>query len=378
MKLDRLRKLPGVSRLLRRPEPVPGNALQLLAGGARFYPRMLELIDAAREEVLVSTYLWESDTLGRRVIAALCRAARRGCAVRVIVDGVGSRGLTGADREALERAGGQLAVYHPVNYPGARWFRRLHKKLLLVDRAHAFVGGAGFADAWLARPPAQWWDLMAEISGPALGLMRRDFARDWRKTSSQRLPDAPLPEPAGDEPLAVVVSRYGRPKLRRELVRRVVAAERSVDITAAYFVPARGLRRALRRAADRGVRVRLLLPGPRTDHFAVWNAGRRHYARLLKHGVKIHEWQPAMLHSKYAVIDDEWGYLGSTNLDNWSLRSNAELDVTLRAGPALRELAERFELDLAEARHIDAERWRDRPLSLRIAETFFGWFDPLL
>jgi len=378
VKLDRLRKLPGLGRLLRRPETVPGNSLELLAGGARFYPRMFARIDGAREEVLVATYLWESDTLGRRVVAALCRAARRGCRVRVIVDGVGSRGLTGADRHAMERAGAQLGVYHPVNYPGARWFRRLHKKLLLVDQRYAFVGGAGFADAWLARPPAQWWDLMAEIRGPALGLMRRDFALDWRKTTSHRLPDAELPGAAGGEPLAVIVSRYGRPKLRRELVRRVVEARERVDVAAAYFVPARGLRRALRRAAERGVRVRLLLPGKRTDHFAVWSAGRRHYARLLAHGVEIHEWQPAMLHSKYAVIDDAWGYLGSTNLDNWSLRSNAELDVTLRAGPALRELADRFELDLADARRIDAATWRDRPLGLRVAETFFGWFDPLL
>ncbi|GJM20635.1 MAG: cardiolipin synthase B [Planctomycetota bacterium] len=352
--------------------------MELLPGGACFYPHMLDAIDTARTEVLVATYLWESDELGRKFVAALMRAARRDVAVRVIVDGVGSRGLTAADRRALERSGAEFAVYHPVNYPGAKLFRRLHKKLLLVDGTRAYVGGAGFADAWVATPPAGWWDLMVELRGPVLALLRQDFARDWRKTSSRTLPEIAEPARHGDEALMVLVSRYGRPQLRRQLVRRVLRARQSVDITAAYFVPGPGLRRALRRAARRGVRVRLLLPGARTDHFAVWSAGRRHYAKLLKLGVQIHEWQPGMLHAKYAVIDDDWGFVGSSNLDNWSLRSNAELDVTLRAGPALRALSARFALDLEETRCIDAERWRDRPLGLRIAETFFGWFDPLL
>lgn len=370
---------PRLASLLRRPESIAGNSLRLLAGGPAFYPAMLDAIAGARSEVLVATYLWESDAFGRRVIAALRRAARRGAAVHVLLDAVGGRGLSGADRYELQRAGAQLALYHPISYPGGRWFRRLHKKLLLVDGERAFTGGAGFADGWLAEPPAEWWDLMVEVTGPVLALLRRDFASDWRRQAHSALPAAATaPQDRGEETLGMLVSRFGRPKLRRRLHRAVKQARRRIDITSAYFVPGRRLRKALAQAAEHGVRVRLLLPGARTDHEAVRHAGRRHYARLLACGVEIHEWQRGVLHAKYAVVDDDWAYVGSSNLDNWSLRFNAELDLTLSRGAALDELSARFETDLESSRRIDLERWRDRPLALRLAETFFGWFDPLL
>jgi phosphatidylserine/phosphatidylglycerophosphate/cardiolipin synthase-like enzyme len=124
--------------------------------------------------------------------------------------------------------------------------------------------------------------------------------------------------------------------------------------------------------------VRILLPGPRTDHLAVRAAGRRYYHKLLEDGVRIYEFQRSMLHSKYAVMDDRWGFLGSSNLDNWSARFNLELDLAVRSGPALDALRAQFEDDLEASREITLQQWEARHWSLRLLETLFGWFDPLL
>jgi len=363
-------------------EPVPGHAVELLAGGEQFYPRILEDIAAAREEVLLCTYLWVSDEVGRRFLQAARDAARRGVRVAVLLDGIGSLDLDREDIYAVRRSGGAVATYHALRLPlfDSRLFRRNHRKLLLVDGRVAYVGGAGFATSWWQSPPAQWWDLMARVRGPVLATLREIFAEDWQRAAHAPLPGPVpgVPPPAGDETLQALVTRRSRPELLRRLRLAVRNAHEHVDIASAYFVPGFGLRRALIGAARRGVAMRLLVPGPRTDHFAVWSAGRRHYHRLLLEGIRIHEFQRSMLHSKYAVVDGRWGYLGSSNLDAWSRRFNLELDLAVLSPATLSALSQRFEHDLQHSREISLQQWEARPLSLRLAETVFGWIDPLL
>ena len=254
---------------------------------------------------------------------------------------------------------------------------------------------------------------MVRVSGPVVPRLRGLFLSDWRQAAHRPLPwaeeslpgvlaatdadgdggtdgdtgddtgdgtgddAAPAVGATGQDSVHPLVTRRSRPELARRLKEALRATTVRADIASAYFVPGLRMRRALRRTARRGVQVRLLLPGPRTDHFAVWNAGRRHYHALLKAGVRIHEFQRSMLHSKYAVLDG-WGYVGSSNLDAWSRRFNLELDLGLGPGPALTDLGELFEADLADAREITLSQWEARPLTARFAETFFGWFDPLL
>ncbi len=362
--------------------PRRGNTLELLAGGEAFYPRMLEDIADARVEVLLGTYLWEPDATGRRFLRAAREAARRGVRVAVLLDGIGGRRVDVEDLDALRAAGAHVGVYHALRMPwfDSRLFRRNHRKLLVVDGRVAWTGGAGFGDGWAAPPPLQWWDLMARVTGPVLPSLRELFARDWKRAAREELPalEGVAARPSGDDTLHTLVTRRTRPELQRRLRLAVHGARRTVRIANAYFVPGFRLRRALRRAARRGVDVRLLLPGPRTDHFAVWTAGRRYYHRLLEAGVRIFEFQRSMLHSKYALVDDRWGYVGSSNLDNWSGRFNLELDLALLGGPGLGALDAQYEADVADAREITLEQWEARPWSLRALETLFGWIDPLL
>jgi phosphatidylserine/phosphatidylglycerophosphate/cardiolipin synthase-like enzyme len=221
---------------------------------------------------------------------------------------------------------------------------------------------------------------MLAVEGPVVPVLRNLFLKDWRRTTRRALPGTrPLVVPAcGDEIVQPLVSSRGRGELGHRLRGAVRGARRRVDIANAYFVPGFPLRRALRRAARRGVSVRLLLPGQRNDHFAVWSAGRRHYHGLLAAGVRIYEWQRGMLHAKLATVDDAWAYVGSSNLDRWSARFNLELDLGLRTPGGVAAVSERFEADLASAREITISQWEARPLSLRLFERVFGWFDPLL
>jgi phosphatidylserine/phosphatidylglycerophosphate/cardiolipin synthase-like enzyme len=344
---------------------------------------MLADIEAAQEELLIGTYLWESDETGRSFLEAARDAARRGVRVRLLLDGIGSHRVDQEDLESLQASGGRFAFYHALRFPliDSRLMRRFHRKLLVIDGRLAYTGGAGFADGWTQPPPLEWWDLMARIAGPATIDLRALFVRDWARTSRENLPESVQQKhdhPPATQTLQMLVTRRGQPELLRRLRLEIATAQEKVHLVSAYFVPGFRLRRALRRAARRGVEIRILLPGARTDHIAVRAAGRRYYHNLLQCGIRIYEFQRSMLHSKYAVVDRRWGFIGSSNLDNWSARFNQELDVGLQSGPAVDALSTQFEEDLAAAREITLKQWRERPFSSRFLETIFGWIDPLL
>ncbi|MDG2149794.1 MAG: phospholipase D-like domain-containing protein [Planctomycetota bacterium] len=363
--------------------PSEGNSVELLPGGQAFYPRMLADIEAAQEEILVGTYLWEADETGRSFLEATRVAAQRGIRVRLLLDGLGSHGVDREELESLEAAGGRFAFYHALRFPliDSRLMRRFHRKLLVIDGRVAYTGGAGFADGWIQPPPTEWWDLMARIKGPAVSDLHALFAQDWARATHEKIPrrtQRQQAQPHAPQTLQMLVTRRGQPELLRKLRLEIATAQAKVHLVSAYFVPGFRLRRVLRRAARRGVEVSLLLPGPRTDHIAVRAAGRRYYHKLLQSGVRIYEFQRSMLHSKYAVVDERWGFIGSSNLDNWSARFNQELDLGLHNGPAVEALSTQFVEDLGAAREITLKQWRERPFSSRLLETVFGWIDPLL
>lgn len=360
-----------------------GNAFELLVDGVRFYPRMLEAIERASAYVLLEMYLVESGKVSGRFIEALVRAARRGVQVNVMLDAFGGLGLDAADRARLVDAGVALVIFNPIK--AAKRVRNLardHRKLLLVDGEVAYTGGAGLSDEF--DPPEgaahRWRETMIEIRGPVVADWQRLFARVWGREARRPL-DLPLPSPAsrpdGMDGRVEVTQASVRQEITRSLLKRIGAAEHRVWISTAYFIPSWRIRRALRRAARRGVDVRIVVPGPRTDHPAVRHAGRRFFERLLFAGVRILEYQPRFLHSKTALCD-QWVSIGSSNFDRWNLRWNLEANQAVDDPRFAAEVARMLETDFAAAREWRYGDWASRPLFARVREYLWGKVDLLL
>lgn len=352
-----------------------GNDFRLLDGGAVFFARMLAAIDAAERHVLLEMYLVTSGRVAGEFIEALTRARARGVRCCVVFDGFGALGLSGSDRWWLEEAGVELRFFNPLRWRNRlRNFRRDHRKLLAVDGRVAFVGGAGLTDEFAG--PDAWRELMIEIRGPVVADWQRAFARTWRRLGPElALPDAPLePVPGGALGRLALSEARQSSVLASGAVRRIDAARTRAWIVSAYFVPSRRFRRALRRAARRGVDVRLLMPSARTDHPWVRQAARRFYGRLLRGGVRIFEYQPRVLHAKMIVCDD-WVSIGSSNLDRWSFKWNLEANQEVADARVADAAAALFSADLAVSSALSRGHWPRRAWLDRLRERVAGALD---
>ncbi|MET0218292.1 MAG: phospholipase D-like domain-containing protein [Burkholderiales bacterium] len=354
-----------------------GNRFDLLVDGPAFFARMLEAISTANRHVLFECYLFESGEVADRFIEALIRAARQGARVMVLLDGYGALGLRPEDRHRLERGGVDLAFYNALHWQkGVRNLLRDHRKLVVVDGVVGFVGGAGVTDEFdpQREPHMRWRETMLEIHGPVVVDWQDLFASTWRSAGQPAAllsrPDAAALD-AGFPARVTVTDGVLRHEITRTVIRRIAVARQRVWIATAYFLPSLRLRRALAHAARRGVEVNLLLPGPHTDHPAVRHAGRRYYRRLLRHGVRIFEYQPRFLHAK-AVLCDEWASVGSSNLDRWNLRWNLEANQEVDDPRFATKLAAIFEHDFAESSEITRSAWERRPWRLRLLESVWG------
>lgn len=302
---------------------------------------MLEAIEQSRDYVLAEFYLVESGATADAFIDAFSRAAARGVRVRALFDAFGSRRLSAHDRKRLRDAGVELVLFNIPRWDEVgRLFLRDHRKLLIVDGAVGFTGGAGITD-WFnpdVFPQDYWEDCMVQMSGPVLADWHMLFARTWRRCRHQRLDVAARPSDAlvpGQCGRMVSNSGLGRKELARSVIEHIRAARSRVWIATAYFWPSLRLRRALRAAAQRGLDVRLILAGSHTDAPAVRSMSRLFYAPLLAKGVVIYEYQQRFLHWKLVLCDD-WTSIGSSNLDRWellwNLDANQEIDSPEFAG----------------------------------------------
>jgi cardiolipin synthase len=355
-----------------------GNAFHLLDGGVVFFARMLEAIDSASASVLLEMYLVRSGQLTSAFIASLGAAARRGARVCVLFDGFGALGFTRADRRRLTQAGVELRFFNPLSITGRlRNLRRDHRKILVTDGRVAFVGGAGLTDDFAGDARSAWREVMVEIQGPLVADWQRAFARTWRRCGTELVlapaaPPVPFPDGATGR-LSLSEARH-RSILANGVIRRVDGAASRAWIMSAYFVPSRRFRKALRRAARRGVDVRLVVPGARTDHPWVRHAARRFYGKMLRNGVQIYEYQPQMLHAK-VILCDEWVSLGSSNLDRWSLRWNLEANQEVADSAFANSVAQLFENDFRASQLISRRYWHQRAWIDRLRESIAGALD---
>ncbi len=381
------------ARMLRRLERhegrfVAGNRVALLVDGEQAFPAMLDAIHAANRQILFEIYWFGSDDSGRRFADALAAAAARGVEVALIYDSVGSWESDAAIFDGLRRAGVQVLEYNPIQpwkkrFRVAALTRRDHRKILVVDDEVGFTGGINLADQWLpaSEDGGHWRDYMARVEGPAVRDLDVLFRTTWRLQGGAPL--APVAgarhAPVGPHRVAVLGENYAR--RRREIIEaylhNIYRASERVWITNSYFIPDRVVVQALKRAARRGVDVRVLLPGE-SDVLIAQHASRAMWGGLMRSGVRIFEWFGSVLHGKTAVIDGEWGTIGSFNLDAQSLRSNLEVNIAVRDQSFAQVLERAFLRDLEGAREVDQHEFAFRPLGNRLLEFVLYRFRKLL
>ncbi|HLK37303.1 MAG TPA: phospholipase D-like domain-containing protein [Polyangiaceae bacterium] len=353
---------------------VGDDSVRLLRDGAQAFPAMLDAIAKAEREVLLEMYWIGADVVGERFRDALVERARAGVDVRVLYDAVGSMGIAAGWWAPLVAAGGRIAEYHAIS-PFDPRFRlgrlelRDHRKVLTVDAAHGFTGGINLAIQWLPEKHGggAWRDDVVEVRGDAVQELRALFFRTWRKLTG----DSP---PSDVRPLSrwrtrdvwVLASQWRtRRNMHREYDRRIRQARTSVDIANSYFVPDRRVRTALFYAARRGVRVRVLVPA-KGDLPVVQFAVEALFDTLLRHGVEV--WAlPGMMHAKTAIIDD-FTTIGTYNLDERSWRKNLEVNVAVQDAAFAAHVRSWFERDLAAARPVELDAWRERSKARRGVE----------
>ncbi|WP_236651274.1 cardiolipin synthase ClsB [Aquabacterium fontiphilum] len=380
----------------RRPLYTGGNTVELLRGGQTLFPAMRDRIDQAQHSVWVAFYIVHPQGQAGMVLQALKRAARRGVNVHMVVDGVGSRDAPETVWRELMQAGVQLEVYRPLHrvwglLDASQW-RRLHMKLCTVDDEAAFIGGINLIDdcfdlhhGWTELPRL---DYAVAVSGPVVTPVvhtiramwtRARFGRDWRDDLSQwardphrlrnlrhlwqharlrltpreqgQLRQAPPPYSPMRAAFVLRDNLRQRRTIERAALQAMQQARQRIDIVTPYFYPRRAIRIALRQAAARGVQVRLLLQG-KLDYRIAGIAARVLYAELQRHGVRIHEYQPAFLHAKILAVDDEWATIGSSNLDPLSLVLNLEANLIVRDRGFSQALGQALEQDFANSREV--------------------------
>ena len=353
---------------------VPGNKIQLLQNGTEFFPALIAALDAAQTEIRLETYIFYLDDSGRRVSDALVRAAARGVTVALMLDGVGSRLLPQTWLEAMKQAGIHVLIYRP---PYFGWLtnpinlRRLHRKIAVIDAHTAFLGGNNIMDDFV---PIAWpgprLDYSVQISGPILNEIYRNVVLLWRLVARShlhatlaRLPALePVASRAGEARVAFIVRDNFRHRRSIENAYRaaITHAKHDILIASAYFLPGRRFRQALKKAIQRGVRVRLLVQG-RTDHPFFLAASRGLYAELLSLGITIYEYDLSELHAKVAVIDQQWVTIGSSNIDPFSLLLAREANIVSDDRALAAQLEAKLQRAIEEgAQQLESLHWQRR------------------
>ncbi|MFL6415440.1 MAG: phospholipase D-like domain-containing protein [Bryobacteraceae bacterium] len=357
-----------------------GDALEVLTDGPCFYEAELAAIAQARASVNLEAYIFHKGEVAQRYVTALAERARAGVRVRLTLDYIGSFSTSRHYLKELLDAGGEVCWYHPLRIKFIPEFNnRTHRELLIVDGTTAFVGGPGIADWWLKDGVRgkRWRDMMVRIDGPPAAALQAVFAQNWLRVSGEILAgdDYVTNEEDGEGAPALVVGSTpsaGSTQARILFQLLISSARKCIYISSPYFLPSHSARRAIIQAArERNVEVKVLTPGDNNDQKMTRASSRHLYGSLLKHGIKIYEYEPSMNHTKVLMVDDLWAVVGSTNFDYRSFAINDEVNLAVMDPKFTRRLAEDFERDLSHSREVSYSVWREKS-RFRIADRLFS------
>ena len=361
-----------------------GDRYEALENGDRIYPPMLAAINGAKRRIVFESFIYSDGEISGQFTDALAAAARRGVEVRIVLDAIGASDLPGDRVTQLEDAGVQVRWFNPLHpWQFEETNYRTHRKVTVIDGNVAFIGGVGLADHWRgdARNEEEWRDTHFRVTGPAVHRLEACFYENWIESGGYSMPLL-APGPAGEKGPATSITLWssatgGASNVKLLYLLAIAAARRTIDLQSPYLVLDGSMRFALDEARGRGVRIRLLTEGERTDASAVKYASRAQYQALLDAGYEVHEFQPTMMHAKVMVVDRHLSIVGSANFDNRSLELNDEQTSAVFDPGLAAVLAASFERDLARARRLSAGEWRKRSLFEKTREQFWGLFSEL-
>jgi cardiolipin synthase A/B len=348
------------------------NSVESIPNGDRFYEEELQAIASARSSVNLEAYIVQRGDIAKRIIAALTERQRHGVQVRFVVDAMGSLTTPKLYFKELRAAGGKVEFYHPMRWN--TWMRsnnRTHRELMIVDGSTGFIGGAGIADQWWKDEPPKdprWRDEVFRVKGDAVRALQSTFVENWLEASGELLAGEmfyPPQSPSGTATSMVVTStpsQGGSTRARVLFQTLVASAHKSIQITTPYFLPDTSLREELVKARQRGVEVRILLPGGKSDHLMTRASSRRVYGPLLLSGAEIYEYQPSMVHAKIMVVDGLWSVVGSTNFDNRSFGLNDEVNLVTLDPELAKQLRSQFDTDITRGMRVNYDTWKKRSL----------------
>jgi cardiolipin synthase len=364
---------------------IAGNKVTLLYDGPQTMASMMQAIADAKDHVNLETYIFDQDAVGQQFAELLMARRQAGVQVHIIYDAVGTIGTPQAFFDRMRAAGIHLVAFNPVNPLKlvGPWTpnNRDHRKILVVDGRVAFTGGINisstYANSSLFRSKSRsnakvgWRDTHIRIEGPAVAALQWEFLNSWVGQQAPALSDSnffPPLQSVGDKLVRILASApQGDQDIYAAYILAINAAVKSVHITCAYFVPDVQILQALTRAAQRGVDVKIILPGV-LESGLVFHAGRSFYTDLLASGVSVYELQIAVLHAKTAVIDRIWSTVGSTNIDMRSFLHNYELNAVVLDPEFGLALESAFEEDLRHSTVITPGQWAQRPPVDRLKE----------
>ena len=358
------------------PPFLAGNRHQVLLNGDQIFPPMLAAIRGAQTTITFETYIYWSGEIGQAFADALAERARAGVKVHVLLDWVGSAKVAESMLEKMREAGVQIRKFHPPHWSHlGRMNNRTHRKLLVVDGRIGFTGGVGIAPLWTgqAQDPEHWRDTHFKVEGPVVAQMQSVFIDNWIKVTGDVLHGPayfPTLTAAGEARAQMFSSSPsgGSESMQLMYLLAITGASRSIDLSAAYFVPDELSSQALVAAMKRGVKLRIVVPGEHIDSDAVRGAGRARWGPLLEAGALIAEYRPTMYHCKVMIIDELLVSVGSTNFDNRSFRLNDEATLNIIDVAFAREQTAVFNADLGLARPISHAEWLARPWQEKLGE----------
>lgn len=348
-----------------------GNKAEILQNGDEFFPALLESIAKAKESIHFETYVWWTGGICDEVAQAFAKRAREGVEVRVMIDALGTQKMSKRLRKLMTDAGCKVVRYHPIRLLDiGQLNKRTHRKLAIFDGREAYIFGHGVSRLWTGhgQDKDHWRDTGARLQGPVVNAVQSVFAQHWIEETGEVLVGEkyfPALEPEGELKMHVLSGAPlgGVSDLELMFKMSIAAAQKEIVIQNPYFIPDPETVHLLKRAVQRGVEVKIMVPGKVTDSPIVSHAGHRHFSDILHSGVRLFCFERTLIHQKILIIDRIWSHVGSTNLDDRSFDINEEAGVGIIDEGIAAELLAAFEDDLKACTELKAETW-DREYNL--------------